>query len=514
MRMRITPRLALAFGLVLLVNFVGIGLGIWRLDRLQAVAEELGSTSAERALLAQELHAIVVISAERAQTLLRVDDAAWAAVIGADRKATSARSEVVRKRLETLTDTQRTRDLFQAIDVAGNHFRDVRNGLVKRKDGGEAVPGDEIQKTLRPAADAYASAVDALAQYQQERVAQGRAAAAQSRSDGIAVLVTGATLGFALSILCCWALSRSIVEPLGEASRRAALVAAGDLSAAPVADLHRDELQSLVADMSSMQARLASLVAGVQVVSASIKLASGEIAAGNLDLSTRTEESASNLQQTAASMEQITQSVRHSAESASEASGLAASSSDIAAKGGTVVADVVKTMHSIAEASGRIADIVGVIDGIAFQTNILALNAAVEAARAGEQGRGFAVVAGEVRSLAQRSAGAAKEVKSLIAASTERVDSGSRLVEEAGRTMGALVDSVGRVTTIIGEISHATSQQSAGIEQVHQAIVQLDHMTQQNSALVEESTAATESLKDQASMLASAIGEFRLEPAR
>jgi methyl-accepting chemotaxis protein len=512
-RMRITPRLAVAFGLVLLVNFVGIGLGIWRLDRLQAVADELGSTSTERALLAQELHAIVVISAERAQTLLHLDDPAYASVIGADRKATSARSEVVRKRLEALADTQRTRDLFDAIDAAGNHFRDVRNALVKRKDGGEAIAGDEIQKTLRPAADAYADAVDALARYQQERVAEGRAAAAQSRRDGIVVLVLGAALGFLLSVLGCWALSRSIIEPLHEASRRAARVAAGDLTAPPVEDLQRDELQTLVANMSSMQARLASLVAGVQVVSGSIKLASGEIAAGNLDLSARTEESASSLQQTAASMEQLTQSVRQSAQAAGEASGLAAASSSIAAKGGAVVGDVVATMQHIAQASGEIADIVGVIDGIAVQTNILALNAAVEAARAGEQGRGFAVVASEVRSLAQRSAGAAKDVKRLIATSSERVESGSRLVEEAGKTMGALVASVDRVNAIIGEISHATAEQSAGIAQIHQSVVQLDQMTQQNSALVEQSTAATESLKDQALRLAGAIGEFKLAGA-
>jgi methyl-accepting chemotaxis protein len=509
-RLRVTPRLALAFGLVLLVNFAGIGLGIWRLERLQAVADELGSTAAERALLAQELHAIVAISAERAQTLMRVDDPAYAATIGADRKATSARSEVVRKRLESLADTPRTHELFAAIDVAGNHFRDVRNALVKRREGGEAVAGDEIQRTLRPAADDYSAAVDALARYQQERVAEGRAAATRSRDDGVLVLGLGAALGFVLSVLCCWSLSRSIIEPLGEASRRAARVAAGDLGAPAVEDLHRDELQSLVANMSAMQARLAALVSGVQVVSESIRLASGEIAAGNIDLSARTEDSAANLQQTAASMHQLTASVRQSALAAGQAAELASATSRIASQGGTVVADVVATMQRIAASSSKISDIVGVIDGIAFQTNILALNAAVEAARAGEQGRGFAVVAGEVRSLAQRSATAAREVKSLIADSADRVESGSRLVDEAGRTMTALAESVDRVTTIIGEISGAASEQSAGIEQINGAVVQLDQMTQQNSALVEQSTAATESLREQALQLAGAVGEFRL----
>jgi methyl-accepting chemotaxis protein len=513
-RLRVTPRLALAFGLVLLVNFAGIGLGIWRLERLQAVADELGGTAAERALLAQELHAIVAISAERAQTLMRVDDAAYAAAIGADRKATSARSEVVRERLEALADTPRTHELFAAIDVAGNHFRDVRNALVKRREGGEAVAGDEIQRTLRPAADEYTAAVDALARYQQERVAEGRAAATRSRDDGVLVLVVGAALGFLLSVLCCWSLSRSIIEPLGEASRRAARVAAGDLGAPAVEDLHRDELQSLVANMSAMQARLAALVSGVQVVSESIRLASGEIAAGNIDLSSRTEDSAANLQQTAASMHQLTASVRQSALAACEAAELASATSRIASQGGTVVADVVATMQRIAASSGKISEIVGVIDGIAFQTNILALNAAVEAARAGEQGRGFAVVAGEVRSLAQRSATAAREVKSLIADSADRVESGSRLVDEAGRTMTSLAESVDRVTAIIGEISGAASQQSAGIEQIHGAVVQLDQMTQQNSALVEQSTAATESLREQAVQLAGAVGEFRLGTTR
>ncbi len=251
----------------------------------------------------------------------------------------------------------------------------------------------------------------------------------------------------------------------------------------------------------------------VRASAGSVTTASDEIASGNHDLSSRTEQAASSLQQTASAMEQLTATVRNSAESARQANQLAASAAEVAQRGGSVVSQVVSTMDEINASSKKIADIIGVIDGIAFQTNILALNAAVEAARAGEQGRGFAVVASEVRSLAQRSAEAAKEIKGLIGASVERVEAGSKLVADAGQTMGEIVGSVKRVSDVIGEITIASGEQSDGIGQVNTAVTQLDQMTQQNAALVEESTAAAESLRTQAQRLAQALAGFRLAAA-
>jgi methyl-accepting chemotaxis protein len=352
--------------------------------------------------------------------------------------------------------------------------------------------------------------VEALAAYQRQRVEEAREQAEASRRAGIWMLACGMGLGLLLATGCAWALTRSIVGPVTEASRRAGQVAQGDLTAPLVAGERHNEMQALVADLSAMQAQLSGLVSNVQGVSESITSATTQIAAGNLDLSARTEQAASNLQQTAASMEQLTSTVRQSAEAAEQASALATSASEVATRGGEVVARVVDTMNQIASSSARIGDIIGVIDGIAFQTNILALNAAVEAARAGEQGRGFAVVAGEVRTLAQRSAQAAREIKTLISTSTEKVDSGAALVRQAGETMQEIVTSVSRVTAMTREISHATTEQRDGIGQVNQAVSHLDQMTQQNAALVEQSSAATESLKDQVLQLSGLVSTFRL----
>jgi methyl-accepting chemotaxis protein len=266
--------------------------------------------------------------------------------------------------------------------------------------------------------------------------------------------------------------------------------------------------------LKSAFGRMCQALTEVQRSSESIRLASAEIATGNQDLSARTEQTASNLQGAASAMEQLTGTVRQSVESAAQANQLAASAAAVAARGGTVVSQVVTTMDEINAASKKIADIIGVIDGIAFQTNILALNAAVEAARAGEQGRGFAVVASEVRSLAQRSAHAAKEIKGLIVASVEKVESGSRLVADAGHTMSEIVGSVQRVSDIIGEITSASAEQSHGIVRVNGSVNQLDQMTQQNAALVEQSAAAAESLKDQAGRLSQVVGTFRLASAQ
>jgi len=270
----------------------------------------------------------------------------------------------------------------------------------------------------------------------------------------------------------------------------------------------------LLQALKDMNASLVNIVGQVRVGADTIATASSEIAAGNLDLSSRTEEQASSLEETASSMEELTSTVKQNAENARQANSLANSASDVASKGGAVVSQVIDTMSSINESAKKIVDIISVIDGIAFQTNILALNAAVEAARAGEQGRGFAVVAAEVRNLAQRSAGAAKEIKTLIADSVEKVDAGSKLVDQAGSTMSEVVDSVKRVTDIISEISAASQEQTAGIEQINQAIMEMDNVTQQNASLVEQAAAAAESMQDQAGSLTQVVSVFKIDGAR
>jgi len=319
-----------------------------------------------------------------------------------------------------------------------------------------------------------------------------------------------------ISMLIGWVVTRSITREIGGEPDYAAdvvrQVAEGDLSVQ--VRVRSGDTTSLLASLKGMVGRLSELVGDVRNTTESITTASQEIAQGNADLSQRTEEQASSLEETASSMEELTSTVRQNAENAKQANQLAANASDVAVKGGKVVNDVVETMASISTSSKKIVDIISVIEGIAFQTNILALNAAVEAARAGEQGRGFAVVAGEVRNLAQRSAAAAKEIKTLIDDSVSKVDSGSRQVDQAGATMNEIVLAVKRVTDIMSEISAASQEQGAGIEQVNQAITQMDEVTQQNAALVEEAAAAAEAMQEQAVMLMQAVSIFKLESGR
>src|SRR5450830_1082572 len=503
-QIRLAPRLALAFGVVCLVMSLAAAIGVWRLVQLQGIADDLGGDSSERALLARELHAIVVISSSRAETLLLIDNPAFAARIDADRKATSARSAEVRKRLDALATDAASRDLFTAIDQAGNVFREARDKLVKQRAAGETIAEDAIRTLLRPAAERYAAAVDQLA--------EARAAALSSQRQGISLLVTGSVVGLLLSVVSALWLARSILRPVDQASGLAARIAQGDLTLPVPAEQagQRDEVLALLARLGHMQSRLVDLVAGMRSASAQVANASHEIAAGNNDFSARTEQTAANLEEVAASMQELLGLVQHSADSAQQAEGLAASASQVAVQGREVVQRVVATMDAISGSSRRIADITSVIDGIAFQTNILALNAAVEAARAGEQGRGFAVVAGEVRVLAQRAATAAKEIRDLIASSVSEVGTGAQLVQQAGTTMGDIVDSVARVGTIVAELSHSAREQSTGLSQVNEAVVRLDQITQQNAALVEESAAAAQGLRSQAQQLADLVETFRL----
>ena len=354
-----------------------------------------------------------------------------------------------------------------------------------------------------------AAGIDALIQLQLDEARKSNAASRYRYEVVRAVCLGGMVLGLLLAGAVGVVLVRGIVGPLEQAVRIAGAVADGDLTQ-EIAMQAGDETGRLMRALDDMNEGLATIVGRVRAGTDTIATASGQIAAGNLDLSARTEQQAAALEQTAASMEELTATVRRNADNARQADQLAQSASEVAGKGGQVVARVVDTMAAIDASAARIADITGVIDGIAFQTNILALNAAVEAARAGEQGRGFAVVAGEVRNLAQRSAAAAREIKTLIDDSVRTVSEGSALVEQAGATMEEIVRSVGRVTHIMADILAASQGQAGGIEQVNQAIVQMDQSTQQNAALVEQASAAAQALREEADSLAQAVGTFRL----
>jgi methyl-accepting chemotaxis protein len=354
--------------------------------------------------------------------------------------------------------------------------------------------------------------VDALAAHHRynenlaaKGAADGAAAAASARwiSIGLALAVTALVAGMGLL------LARRIVASLDSAIGVARTIASGDLSV-EVRATSNDEVGQLMTALANMRASLVRIVAEVRSGTDSISTASGEIAAGNLDLSARTEQQAGSLEETASAMEELTATVRQNADNALQAQQMAVSASDKAQHGGQVMGDVIRTMAEIDSASNKIADIIGVIDGIAFQTNILALNAAVEAARAGEQGRGFAVVATEVRNLAHRSAAAAREIKALIGDSMEQVEQGGKLVRQAGAAMTEVVDTVRSVTDIVNDISAASVEQSTGIEEINRAITQMDEVTQQNAALVEEAAAASQSLQEQAAILAGVVGTFRL----
>ena len=405
-------------------------------------------------------------------------------------------------------DAELRATIGRAADEVDRYLKQADNAIdmasVDPNTGIAAMQGADA--TFAKLALGAAAVVKRIGELNDEAAASARQAALRT-SLALGALGLLAALG---AVAASWLMQRRLVADLAEAGRVAARVSEGRLDAVP-SSTRNDEVGDMLRSMGRMTEALADSLRTVQASTQSIHTATVEIAGGNLDLSSRTEQAASSLQQTAASMEQLTSTVTQSADSARQANQLASSAAEVAQRGGRVVAEVVSTMDEITASSKKIADIIGVIDGIAFQTNILALNAAVEAARAGEQGRGFAVVASEVRSLAGRSAEAAREIKALIGNSVDKVESGSRLVADAGSTMGEIVASVQRVSDIIGEISAAAGEQSSGIGQVNGAVTQLDQMTQQNAALVEQSAAAAESLKEQAARLSTLVATFRLQ---
>ena len=501
---------AIAMVIALLVG-VG-GAGLWGLGRVSASNERfITRTHADTVVLAELRTAMGDLRRYEKDLLINYDSAAQQAVY---RPKWQGAVDTVRARARQLATagSPAQHDAATRIDSGLAGYAALAAPVFKAIEIGGFNDAPVANKAMDPAkqlAHAAGLQIDALAALMAAQTVS--AVADQKQASQLAWAIFAAALATAVLLVVPLTLLNmaSICRPIDQARGLAERIAAGDLSS-PLATGGADETAGLLAALDTMQTSLRAIVGQVRQSADSIQLASAEVAAGNIDLSQRTEQSASSLQQTASSLEQLTGNVRQSADAASQANQLAASASTVARRGGDVVAQVVSTMDEINGSSKRIADIIGTIDGIAFQTNILALNAAVEAARAGEQGRGFAVVAAEVRSLAQRSAEAAREIKGLIGSSVEKVETGARLVQDAGATMAEIVSSVQRVTDIIGEISAAAAEQSTGIGTVNDAVTQLDQMTQQNAALVEESAAAGQSLKDQAQRLADVVGRFQL----
>ncbi|MBN9366799.1 MAG: HAMP domain-containing protein [Comamonadaceae bacterium] len=510
--LKVGLRLGVAFGSILCITVAIVLYAQSRISALHQSAQQLATAEMEQQALVEEWATSIQLNWVRTEAALKAIDRGYvdqleAAMVTADKSAAQTQERI--KAL--LAQAPQAQALLDAIAKAGQAYQEQRDAVRHASSGGEPDIAGMVDRDLRPRADAYLQALDKLRAHMgtQVQAAQADNAALARQSLWLLGLATLAAL--ALGALVAWQTTRSITRPLRQGIQAAESIAQGDLSMRIAAAQQRDEAGQLLQALAHMQTRLADTVAHVRQNAEGVATASSEIAQGNHDLSARTESQASALQQTAASMEQLGSTVRQNADNAQQANQLALNASNVATQGGEVVAQVVETMRGIHDASRRIADIIGVIDGIAFQTNILALNAAVEAARAGEQGRGFAVVAGEVRNLAQRSADAAKEIKGLIGASVARVEQGSQLVDKAGGTMEEVVTAIRRVTDIMGEISAASKEQASGVAQVGEAITQMDQTTQQNAALVEQSAAAAASLQTQAGELVNAVAVFTLD---
>ncbi|MDR7296824.1 methyl-accepting chemotaxis protein [Pelomonas aquatica] len=508
--LRIGTRLALGFGLVLVLLAIAVGLSYRQMATVGPHIDLLVELQ-ERQDTAQDWRTQTQLNVTRTDAVARAGGSGPVAAFFAPViTATSGNINKLQEALTKAEDTDKGKELLKEIAATRKVYVDIRNGVNAQLKAGETEAAlAALEGQMRPASEVYVKSISRMADYQGERVRdETRAVLEAARRTQLVMLVLAAVC-LSLGVTAAWLITRSVVRPLRAAIHEAGEVGQGDLSR-EIRAVGSDETAQLMQTLGSMQQSLRHLVGSVRHNADGVATASSEIALGSNDLSSRTEQQASAIQETAASMEQLSATVKLNADNAGQADQLAHDASEVARKGGEVVGEAVQRMRGIEESSRKIGDIIGTIDAIAFQTNILALNAAVEAARAGEQGRGFAVVAGEVRTLAQRSAAAAKEIKGLIGDSVERVEQGASLVNRAGETMEQVVTAIDRVAQIVREISAASREQSTGVSQVGQAITQMDEATQQNAALVEESAAAAESLKHQAAELVRLVSTFRV----
>ncbi|RYY22355.1 MAG: HAMP domain-containing protein [Sphingomonadales bacterium] len=508
--LNIGKRLGLGFGLICAMLVGMIAMSTVMLDRINAGTDEIvNSRMPKIEMTGRMLGTIDSIALALRNTMLfeeRSDRAKQREAIFAARKDIDA----ILAELDKTLASAKGRQLLERMKQQTGRYVQGQDRLLKLVDDGlDEEARQYLSEDLRPLLVELKKDINEQAALQKALAMEKAEEAHRTYENTSRLMWATGTLAVLLAAAVAWWITRSITRPVQRALEVANTVAAGDLTSR-INITTRDEVGQLLQALKTMNENLARTVGTVRTGTGAITVAASEVAAGSQDLSSRTEQQATSLEETASSMEELTSTVKQNADNARQANVLADAASQVAQRGGAVISQVVGTMTDIDASSGKISDIIGVIDGIAFQTNILALNAAVEAARAGEQGRGFAVVATEVRNLAQRSAAAAKEIKGLINDSSDKVASGTKLVAEAGATMQEIVDSVRRVTDIMGEITSASQEQTAGIEQINQAVLEMDHVTQQNAALVEEAAAAAEAMKEQAASLDAAMAAFRI----
>jgi methyl-accepting chemotaxis protein len=515
----IAKRLGIGFGLVAVFLMVVIALGLTSMRQIQERMDEVTKVNNVETRLAQTMDLTVTERALALRNLILLKEAKEIQIevdrIAAQEKKYAAAQDKLGQMFATLAST--SADEKQLLDQIRQQAEKaapfIQRAAALALDGKQDEAYKLLRYEFRPVQKQWWELVRKLIAIEEKQNIEGAEAAEAAYASARMVMLIIGSLALVTSLIAALLITRGVTRQLGcepaEAAEIAGQIAAGNL--AVHIDTRDNDQHSLLCAMRSMRDNLAQIVTQVHASTETIATAAGQIASGNLDLSSRTEQQASTLEETASSMEELTSTVRLNTDHARQANGLAESASDVAAKGGAVVAQVVDTMAAIDVSARKIVDIIAVIDGIAFQTNILALNAAVEAARAGEQGRGFAVVASEVRNLAQRSAAAAKEIKDLIGDSVDKVQAGNRLVEQAGSTMHEVVASVKRVTDIMSEIMMASQEQSSGIEQINNAVTQMDDVTQQNAALVEEAAAAAQAMQEQVNSLNEVVSVFRVE---